>query len=152
MNRRPVGLRIEQPDMKWQGVGLGIHLELWRGPALWKIVRHLEENVKMAGRRKIGRECEESTKRQPREGRKRPEKPKCGKGTDIEKNSRETSPEWRKTKKQHRNEISIGSKRSKRKGERESNDETEPKTKENEEIRLGKYFRERKEKMSSKEK
>lgn len=63
MKRRPVGLRIERPDMKWQGVDLGIHLEVGWGPALWKIVRHLEENVKMAGRRKTGRECEESTKK-----------------------------------------------------------------------------------------
>mgnify|MGYP003702603801 CR=1 FL=1 len=70
MNRGPVGLRIERPDVKWQGLGLGIHLMLWRGSALWKIVRHLEDYVKMAGRRKIGRECEESTKSQPREGRK----------------------------------------------------------------------------------
>lgn len=70
MNRWPVGRRVEWSDAQRKELGPGIHLMIRGSPTLWKVVRHLEENVKMAERRKNGQEYGKSTKSQPREGRK----------------------------------------------------------------------------------
>ena len=94
MNHWPVGCRVERADAQGQELGLGIHLMIRGSPALWNIVCYLRESVKMAEREKIELECEKSTESQPREGEKWPKKSECGKGTEIKKNLRETSPEW----------------------------------------------------------
>ena len=108
MNRRPVGRRVERTDAQGEELGLWVHLVIWGSPAPWNIIRHVKSGVKQAGRENIGLECDGSTEGQPREGGKWPEKPKCGKGTKIKKNPRETNPKRQKSKKLHRNEVSIG--------------------------------------------
>ncbi|KAF5933508.1 hypothetical protein HYC85_029679 [Camellia sinensis] len=70
-------------------------------------------------------------KSQPREGEKWTESSECGKNTRIKVKSRETNPEWWKSRKRHRKQVLFDLKCSKREGIRESNDETGSKTKEN---------------------
>jgi len=130
--RGPVGRRVERADAQGEELGLWVRLMIWGSPTPWNIVCHLRENEEMARKVKTGLECERSTKSQPWEGEKWPEKPKCGKCDEIKKNLGETNSKRSKSKKLHRNEVSIGWKCSKRDELRKSNDETGVKRKKTE--------------------